>query len=152
MDVYGYSSRGDPTFMRRSYGGATFDLRHEYDNAGRLTRTVYPKGMETNVAWSGNGRVTNVAPYIPNVTYNDVGALDTIQLQNGLEQKHSYDRRIQVSRVTVGPAGGGALVDLNYTRNRRGHVTRVVDGAAVAGSMSGGKRIIHIPLGSTRYR
>ncbi len=136
MDVYGYSSRGDPTFMRRSYGGATFDLRHEYDNAGRLTRTVYPKGMETNVAWSGNGRVTNVAPYIPNVTYNDVGALDTIQLQNGLEQKHSYDRRIQVSRVTVGPAGGGALVDLNYTRNRRGHVTRVVDGAAVAGSMS----------------
>jgi RHS repeat-associated protein len=137
MDLYGYTTRGEINLARRSFGnGATFEFRHTYDNAGRLLQTTYPQGITLPFGLDGAGRVTSVGNYIPSITYNARGASDTLTLQNGLRHAQTYDSRVQLAGLRVAPATGPAVVDLQYTRNRLGHVTRVQDNRAVAGEVS----------------
>jgi RHS repeat-associated protein len=123
---YTHDARGNMTGMRKVVDGVAFDFQIERDNLGLEKALVLPDGTRLAYTRDGVGRVTAIDGYVDQATYALGDQIATLRLHNGTEGTWTYDTLDRVANETVtGP--DGPIVDLTYTRSRKGLLMSVDD-------------------------
>jgi YD repeat-containing protein len=90
-DRFGYDIRGESAYLSRDLDEHRFEVRHSYDNAGRLVSLQSSLGIDFEYSHDGAGRVVSVAGYVNDLRYDDRGMPDTIEFANGVSTTYGYD-------------------------------------------------------------
>jgi RHS repeat-associated protein len=118
--INGYTVHGQVMSSTQTTGGASYSFGYTYDLAGALSSITYPSGRTVSYTFDGAGRpssvtgelsgtTTNYTSSSTPVSYAPHGAVQTMQLKNGLTESWTYNAKLQPTQMTV-----GSLLTLNY--------------------------------------
>jgi RHS repeat-associated protein len=129
---YGYDVLGRVQQSIQRTEGQNYGLSYKYDLAGNLTEQTYPSGRTISSGYDVAGRLNEVKKaganwsYAAQISYTAHGAMKDLKLGNGLWEQMSYNSRLQVEQIGVGPALGNiSKLQLIYgygTSNNNGNV------------------------------
>jgi RHS repeat-associated protein len=145
VEGIGYDARKRLATSVTSIDGRSLLFESTYDNAGRLIKETFPGGRELEYTLDGGARIIGIPGYIDSIEHDERGILQAYTLANGLRTELDYDSRLELAGINTA-AGGAAVIDLGFERNRRGDVTRVTDGVA-SGQASSGVEVSYDALG-----
>ncbi|WP_220815573.1 RHS repeat-associated core domain-containing protein [Pseudomonas paralcaligenes] len=113
---YHYDARGNLVEQIRSVevaGNDTYEaIAYSYDDAGQLTRIVYPSGFAIDYQRNAAGQVSDVnilttqqpsTPFATNLTYLPFGPLKSLSWANGITLSRIYDQDYRLTQQNVGP-------------------------------------------------
>ncbi|MCP4468599.1 MAG: RHS repeat protein [Halieaceae bacterium] len=110
--IFDYSIRGEITLRRRTSEQLQFDTEFFYDNAGRLTRLIYPSGRIVDFARDEQGRINSVFTrqnaasesfkVVSDVRYQAFGPVKSFTHGNDLRRVVDYDKDGRVTAVRTG--------------------------------------------------
>jgi len=134
-----------------------YDTEYHYDRFGRIIRDggldyvldgngnreeiLYPDGVRATYSFDPLDRHATLDLEVPGepvqsivtaASYLPGGPLAELTLGNGLVETHTFDERYYPDRITV--AGGGALLDWDYTTDAVGNPTAITDLLSAAGN------------------
>ncbi len=97
--------------------GTPYATLYEYDRSGALTQETYPSGRVVNYGYDATGRVSSMAGYVTSAAYLPHGAVNALQLANGLWETRTYSpARLQATGVMLGVAqGNGSKWQTTYS-------------------------------------
>ena len=118
--------------------GRAFESTYTPDDNGNIVEVRYPSGNAVQYRYDSENRVTDVfdvargETFAGAITYHPTGGLAGFTGGDGSQQTIAYDDRARPRRV----AGQGVanLLDLTYTYDRVGNVTRIDDVRLVPGT------------------
>lgn len=129
-DRFGYDARGRLVFEERTVTGRALVTRHRYDSADRLISTLYPAGLTVEPRFDGASRVVGMPGYLTSVEYTERGLPGTSVFANGVRTTLEYDVRLRPSRRKVETPDAKSVLDLKYSRSRRGDLLTLTDDGA----------------------
>lgn len=127
-DWYGYDLRAMPMYFARTLDGARYELRSEYDNAGRLQREIFPGGLSVDYQLDDVGRLVSIPGYIDAIDYDARGKISEARFANGTRAVQSYDARQMLETLSVIGPEGEVLLAQELRRNHEGHPIEISDG------------------------
>ncbi len=128
-DHFGYDVRGRLVFEERTLDDLPLVTRHRYDAADRLIETVYPGGLSVPRAWDGASRLVALPGYVRRIDYTERDDVGAVLSSNGSKTTWEYDARRRRTRETIETADAQPIVDLRYSRSKRGDLLAIADGA-----------------------
>ncbi len=107
-------------------------VRYQYDAAGNRTQLQYPDGKTVTSAYDAANRLTHVtdgANRVTSYTYDVANRLTNVANPNGTTATYSFDEANRVTSINHRTAANATLIGLQYTYNKVGNRTYMVDGS-----------------------
>ncbi len=123
----------------------TFETLSAYDSFGRMLSLRYPDGETLSYGYDGGGQVNGAVGRRPaephaaaatemslaNIDYDEFGSRVSMTLGNGVVSRYGYDARTRrLSTLSTITPSGRALQLLQYTYDRVGNLTDLINGLA----------------------
>jgi RHS repeat-associated protein len=120
---YAYDSNGNRTEITYS-GNPPVTACYTYDVADRQSSLAFSTSTGQNVC---QGTTTSVVTQASGPTvYASGGPLETLHLNNGITESHSFDQRFYPMAITVGTSGNPNLLpNWNYTTDAVGNIKAI---------------------------
>lgn len=130
VTTWQYDAQGRTLAETKTIAGlGTFATAWAYDAAGRVITTTYPTGEAVHTTYNRRGLLETVAgldDYLTGATYNAAG--QPLQQTWGNTRRTSYAYEADTLRIQRLQVTGG-LLDLGYTYDDVGNITRITDAA-----------------------
>lgn len=123
--TYGYNKRRLVTSEQVVNGSSNLSIGYGYTTVGHLAAQTVP-GLTVAYAPNALGQPTQAGPYATGVSYYPNGALKQFTYGNGIVHTLTQNaRQLPAQSLDV---GGGTALDLTYSYDSNGNVTRIADG------------------------
>ncbi len=120
---YTYDARNRVTNMTATLDGTDFNFGYDYDVFGRMTGLTYPNRMSpVNYTYDELDRLQEIPGFVSSCAYDADQKLIEMLYGNGIMNSFTYDRNDRPTNIS---AGGGSLLDLNFTYDPVGNVTQI---------------------------
>ena len=107
--AFAYDKLGRVSSSSQETDGPTHNFTYTYKRNDALANQTYPSGLTVGYAYDDAGRLEQITDgtknYGSNVTYFPHGAIDTMRLGNGYDEKAMYNSRLQPSYMWLGCGG-----------------------------------------------
>ena len=136
----GYDARGRTHVQTIAIGDHQWETRFEFDDADRITATVYPDGEVVRSRYNIRGLVSEVTgdnAYVIGASHSDSGKLAQLRYGNATELNYSYYDDNTVDPLlgsahsyrlrTVSARGGSVALSLEYQYDKVGNVLALLD-------------------------
>ena len=137
---YRYDARGREIGQTMTIDGHDWDTGREFDDADRMTATVYPDGEVVQTRYHTRGFVRQVSgdnAYVVGTSYTDYGGLAQLSYGNGTHLAYAYYDGSAVDPLsgsahsyrlrTVSAHGGNVDLSLEYQYDKVGNVLALLD-------------------------
>jgi RHS repeat-associated protein len=133
--IYGYNPQGQVAVRRdiTGIGGPEHWTGFDYDPMGRLTRIIYPSGVDVAYGYSAgnlssvtatvNGTIHDVAI---DIKYQPFGASSEWIYGNGLKRRYNYDLDGRITGISAGDSNSVSQ-SLTYQLNARDEITAITN-------------------------
>jgi RHS repeat-associated protein len=122
----GYDPRGRVVYASREIEGHLYVQTSRYDNADRLRGTTYPDGREITRRYDDASRLVAIDGLVDEIEYDDRGLTVAVTRADGTVDRSSHDARMRLAALST-EIDGGTLQGFEYTRDRAGNLTAIVD-------------------------
>lgn len=121
--TYTYDARNQVKTMTAVLDGYTFQFGYDYDVYGRVTEVTYPnRSNSVTYTYDTLDRLQTILGFVSSCSYDLSNKLLEMVYSNGIANTYTYDVN---SRPTNISAGGGSLLDLNYTYDNVGNIMQI---------------------------
>ena len=101
---------GRVTASNQQIAGTTYSFSYTYDLSGALASITYPSLRKVTDTFDTSGRISSVqgalsgvtTPYASAITYAPQGAIQSLNLNNGLAENWNFNTRQQPTGLTLG--------------------------------------------------
>jgi RHS repeat-associated protein len=129
-DRFGYDARGREVFAARRLGDVDLPVHRTFDAGERITGLAYPEGTTLALSYDGIDRLTAIAGFFNQITWDDRGDLAGVAYANGANEARTYDADLRLATLTVNDAAGTPVLGLAFRYDREGNVREITDSAA----------------------
>jgi RHS repeat-associated protein len=135
-EAYSYHHNGLPASLTKTIDATAHTFAYTYDRSGLPLTTIYPNGTVQENIYDILGRPESVdlgTTILAEVTYTDVGLLDTLDLGNGIEKNYSYDpgNLDRLLNLYAEDTTGTILQDFIYEYDLRGNIIQIDDDSEI---------------------
>jgi YD repeat-containing protein len=123
---YGYDVRGRSVYASRQIEGVTYSQTARYDNADRLRANDYPDGHSIERRYDDASRLIAIEGLIDDIEYDERGLVVAVTRADGTVDRTTHDSRLRLATLQTESAGR-VLQGFEYTRDRVGNLTAIVD-------------------------
>lgn len=119
-----YDALGRVKRVKQTTGGVPYTVTQAYNLAGLLTSQTYPSARAVSFVHDAAGRLVNVNAaatphYSGALTYTAHGAVNFLPLGNGLQERTTFNNRLQPTLIQLGSSLGAPAdrwkLELEYT-------------------------------------
>ena len=122
--------------MQESGTTRTYSFQYLYNTLDALAEITYPDGTVIGYNPDAFGRATEVTDFASKVEFHPNGHLKTVTLANNQTLDITLNTRLFPEHLSV-TGFSGTQVDLSYTYDGVGNVTRILDGVQSSRSVDG---------------
>jgi len=151
VHAFEYGSMGEVTLKKTTgyvpvSGGEfyTFSTRWQYDSWNRVKSIEYPDGELVDYDYDKGGQFvsmkgtkTNTQDYVTDVRYDEFGSRTFFAYGNGTSSTYTYDANSRRLLNLVSTTGNGDMLDLTYTYDDVGNITRINNTATGVNGLGG---------------
>ncbi len=112
-------------------GGVGKSIKYAFDNAGRLTKVIYPSLRQVDYSYDSQGRISGITTktgsaaaltIISNATYFPFGPVNQFTYGNGLIHRHSVDLDYRLKEINV-----GTVFSRNYDHDIANNIASIIN-------------------------
>jgi len=134
--TYQYDCRGRLVWESHAIRGGgpdSYNVLFVYDVADRLTKMIYPNGVEVSYEYDNLNRIIQIysGDYVfASFEYNADNTLDLMTYGNGLQTVYTYDSRLRPTHIALADPNQSNLtiLSLDYTYDGVGNVRQITNG------------------------